>query len=261
MVILSILSLFPIFYLVLTSIKPDRLLLAAPPRFIFAHNFSGYGKLFIEEGYLRFLQNSVIVTVSTTIITTFLGLLGAFAFVKLKFLGKRILFFIILITRAYPPVTTLIPMCFAMRYLGLVDTRLALIICYGGARLALAVFILQSFVRKIPNEIQECAALDGCSTMGIFFRIVAPLTMPGILACAILVFVFSWNELLFGMVLTSVNAKTLPVALSTFRESDELLLWGSLSVLGVATILPVLVFALLLRKYLVKGLMLGGLKE
>ncbi len=119
---------------------------------------------------------------------------------------------------------------------------------------------MKAFFDEIPRELIESASLDGASLLKAFQKIVLPLSLPGLLASGILVFVLNWNEFLFALVLTSTNAKTAPVVVATFTETEGMLQWGTISVLGVLTIIPILIIVLFLRKYLVKGLLIGAVK-
>jgi multiple sugar transport system permease protein len=160
----------------------------------------------------------------------------------------------------YPPVTTLIPVFFAIQYMGLHDTRTAVILAYAGFQIPFVIWIMKAFFEDIPRDIIESASLDGANLLTTFRKMIIPLSLPGILATGILVFVLNWNEFLFALVLTSYDAKTAPVAVASFAETEGMLQWGTLSVLGVLTIFPILIIMLFLRKYLIKGLLIGAVK-
>lgn len=256
----TFLILFPVYYLFLTSLKPTGLLFAIPPRFLFKPTFQGYVDLFYKSRYYSYYLNSIVVATVSALLALLLGGLGAFAFTNLRFSGKRFWFFLVLITRMYPPVTTIIPVYFMINRMGLSDTRIALILLYTAFQIPMVVWIMTSFFAEIPKEVRESALLDGCSVGRLFHSIVFPLALPGAIASGILVFALNWNEFLFSLVLTSRYAKTAPVALMAFLESEGMVQWGSVSVLGFATILPTLIFMVVLNRFLVKGLMVGAVK-
>ncbi|MBA7627702.1 Diacetylchitobiose uptake system permease protein DasC [subsurface metagenome] len=255
------LSVFPIYYLFLTSVKPANLLLVSPPRLFCTPDFRLYPEVFIKEGYIRHYGNSVLVAGMATILALLIGSFASFAIAKSKSKATVILFFLIVITRAYMPVTTIIPLYLAGRYLRLLDTRLFLVLAYTSFQLPLAVIIMTNFISTIPSAIQESAEIDGCSPVGIFFRIILPLGSPGFLAAAILIFIFCWQEFLFALVTTTVHATTAPVFLAGYLETEAALLWRQVSTIGFLMIIPVLIFAILLNKFLVQGLSAGAVKE
>jgi multiple sugar transport system permease protein len=259
-ILLMIFTLFPLYYLFLTSVKPAGLMFSIPPKFIFGPSFTGYGDILIKQKYFRFYVNSMIVSLLSTILCLGFGAFGAFAFSTFRFLGHKALFLITLITRMYPPVTTLIPVFFAIKYLGLHDTRTALILAFAGFQIPFIIWVMKAFFDEIPRELIESASLDGASLLKAFQKIILPLSLPGLLASGILVFVLNWNEFLFALVLTSTTAKTAPVVVASFTETEGMLQWGTISVLGVLTIIPILIIVLFLRKYLVKGLLIGAMK-
>lgn len=253
-------TLFPAVYLFLTSVKPASLLFSTSPDFLFPPDFDGYSNLLFDQRYSMYFGNSIIVTVITTILTLFIGSLCAFAFNDFQFRFKKTIFYLIMLTRMYPPITTLIPVFFIMTYINLIDTRVALIIIYTSFQLPLVVWVMNNFFVEIPKGIRESALLDGCNPVKYFFWIAIPLAGPGLVACAVLTFVLTWNEFLFAMVLTSINAKTAPVALMSFIEVDGAIQWGSVAVLGFTTVFPIIFVLIIFHKYLVKGLIAGAIK-
>jgi multiple sugar transport system permease protein len=258
--LLMLAALFPVYYMILTSLKPDGLLLADPPRFLFMPVLHNYVKLLIEGKFSLYYLNSFIVATSTTAIGVLLGSMMAFAFERVPFRGKPFAFFLILVPRSFPPVTTIIPIFFVVRMLGMVDQLSTLILFEVAVRLPLVVWLMRGFLRKVPDELIDAAMLDGCGLMRIFFRIVVPLALPGIAAVTILSFIDTWNAFLVPLILTNLKAITAPVAIISYMESDQQLVWGIVAAGGALTILPVLLFALLLRRYLVQGLTDGAIK-
>lgn len=253
-------SIFPLYYLFLTSIKPSGLILSIPPKFFFVPTLEFYRKLFLENRYYAYYLNSFCVSSISTVIAVIIGSFASFAFVRYKFLGSRVLFFLVLLPRMALPIVSLIPVYQIGRALHLLDTRSILILVYVALQLPLAVFIIRSFFEVIPKQIQESAELDGCSPLGIFVRIILPLSGPGLLATSIVIFVFNWNEFLYALALTSFNARTATVALTAFIESEGKLHWGELSTLSVCMTIPALFFMVFLKKYLIQGIFAGAVK-
>lgn len=252
--------LFPIVYLVITSVKPSKILMSTPPKYFFKPDFTQYLKIFRNGDIINGLVNSIVISTLSTIGALVISVMFSYGFVHVKFKWKKILLFIILITRMFPPVTTLIPVYMVEGRLGLADTRLGLILPYISFQVPLIVWIINEFMLQIPKEIEESAALDGCTAGQMFRHISVPLTVPGITAAGILAFIYNWNELMFAVTLTSYKARTLPVLLKAFTESEGSLQWSAVSAIGVITLIPIILFFVLMNKYLVKGLVAGAVK-
>jgi len=248
----------PLLWLVLTSLKPFHLYFA-PPRWWFRPSFEHYRWLFLNNEYLSYFVNSCIVASCATVGALGLGSLMGYVLARLQFWGQNALLFLILLTRMYPPVTTVIPIYFIANWLGLRDTKTVLVILNMAFQLPLVIWMMRAFFQEIPVEIEEAALIDGCSPFQSFLRVSLPLALPGALASGLLAFIFSWNEYLFALVLSVSDAKTLPVAISEFREETNIQ-WGQMSALGVATILPMVLFMILTKRYLVRGLSYGAVK-
>lgn len=253
-------TLFPIAYLVLTSVKPSKILMSVPPRYIFKPDFTQYLKIFRNGDILNSLINSAIVSALSTVGALLIAVMFSYGFIHVKSRLKKIVLFIILITRMFPPVTTLIPVYMIEGRMGLADTRLGLILPYISFQIPLIIWIMNEFMLQIPKEIEESAALDGCSMGQMFRYICVPLSTPGITAAGILAFIYNWNELMFAVTLTSYKARTLPVILKAFTESEGSLQWSAVAAIGVITLLPIVLFFVLMNKYLVKGLVAGAVK-
>ncbi len=253
-------TLFPLYYLFLTSVKPAKALFESPPRLIITPSLETYDKILIQEKFYKFFVNSFLIAVGASFLTLFIAAPATFAFTQWEFRGKETLFFTSLVGRMFPPVTTLIPIYLLMKFLQLLDTHLGLILIYAAFLVPLVLLILREFFSQVPMEICECARLDGASSFQVFIRIVLPLSINGIIAAGTLCFVEAWNEFLFALVLTSFNAKTAPVVLGTFVENEGMIQWGALAALGVCTVMPTVLFMIFLHKFLIKGLTLGSLK-
>jgi len=162
--------------------------------------------------------------------------------------------------RFYPKITTTLPYYMLMRNFHLLDTRLAIIIAHVSITLPFAVWLMLTFFQEIPRELEQSAMLDGAGPFERFVRIVLPLAWPGLATAAILTALVSWNEFLIASSLSAVNAKTLPVAVTSY-VTDKGILWGPMSAMSTVIVLPIMLFALLVQRYLVRGLTLGAVKE
>jgi multiple sugar transport system permease protein len=250
---------FPIFWTVLTSIKPIGLIPQMPPAWIFEPTLDHYRAIFNQTALLASLWNSLVVATASTVLALVVGTPAAYALARFHFRGKEELAFYFLTARMAPPMAVILPFFLIARELGLLDTRLILILAYTTFNFAIVVWLLRGFFAEVPREIDEAALVDGCSRFGAFVRVVLPLTMPGLVAAAIICFIFSWNEFLFALILTNIQAKTLPVMAAGF-VTDRLVLWGNLCAAAVVIYVPVMVFALLTRRHLIRGMTLGAVR-
>jgi multiple sugar transport system permease protein len=256
-------TIVPFFWLVTTSFKREIDYLAYPPELVPpVWTLDGYRVLFEQQDLGHFFMNSVIVTVTSTALAVFIGALAAYSLARarLPFRLNGILAFWMLLTRMYPAIATAIPYFLIMRDLRLLDTLPALIVTYTAFNLPFVIWLLIGFYEELPIELERAAMIDGCGAWMRFRKIVLPLSAPALVATAILSAVLAWNEFLFAVMLTRVNAKTLPVVMSGFI-TDKGTQWDQMTALGVITVLPVLVFALAVQRYLVRGLTLGAVKE
>ena len=253
-------TLFPLYYLFLTSVKSIRTIMERPPRFLVWPSFETYERILVKEHFYQFFVNSFIIASGATLLALAIGGTAAFAFSHWTFRGKEPLFLISMVGRMFPPITTLIPIYLMVKFFGLLDTHVALILIYASFQVPLVLLILRDFFSQVPREISDCAYIDGSSPWQVFILIILPLAKNGIVAAGILCFVEAWNEFIFALVLTSFKAKTAPVLLATYIENEGALQWGVLAALGVWTVMPTLLFMLFLRKFLIRGLTLGALK-
>lgn len=252
-------TLLPLFYLVVLSVKPEDMMLG-PPSVVFHPTLARYRELLQWDQLGQPMWNSVASSGLGTLGAVILGGMAALAFTLMNFRGKSALFFVVLLTRMFPAVTTVIPIYLIVRMLGLLDSLTALVLLFIGFQIPLVMWILSTYLQTLPKELVEAASLDGASLPVIAVRIILPLAAPGLLSAAILCFIFNWNEFLFPLVLTSFDAKTGAVAMMNYLESEKNVLWGPLSTVGVAMTIPVVLFVVLLRRHLVRGLTSGMLK-
>ncbi len=253
----------PLYWLFTSSIKYEKDYLASPPVLIPSEvTFNNFVKIFVDDGIGNALFNSIVITTSTTIIAVFIGSLAAYALAKGNLPKKARNFFIFwfLIQKMYPAIATAIPIFLVMRNLGLIDTKLSLIIMNTSFNLPLVIWLMLGFFQDIPNELIESGKIDGCNMWQRFLLIVLPITKPGLIASAILTFVATWNEFLFAVILSIRIAKPLTVVIAGFI-TDRGLEWGPMSAAGVVTIVPVVIIVWGLQKNFVKGLALGAVKE
>lgn len=252
-------TLLPIVYLAVVSMKPEALILNAPS-LDFRPTLERYAELLRWDTLGAPIRNSLTSSVLGTGGAVILGTMAALGFSLVEFRGKGLLFFAILLTRMYPPMTTLIPMYLMVRMLGLLDTVTALVVVFIALQIPLVLWIMHISLSAIPRDVVESAVLDGASFPVVALRILLPLSAPGLVSASILSFIFCWNSFLLPFVFTSSSARTGTVAIRAFTETYSAVLWGPLSTVSIAMVAPTIIFMLALRTYLVEGLTAGMLK-
>lgn len=258
---LMVLILAPFYWIFTSSIKEPQEIIARKPTLLpQSFTLQHYDKLLNHSPFPTYLRNSLIVALGTMIITVVLATLAAYGLYRLRFPGRQMLFRVILVTYAFPGVLLLVPMYDMMSRLGLVDRLLALVIVDVTLAAPFAVWMLQAFFRTIPQELEEAAALDGATRLGIIVRILLPLAAPGVAAIAIFAFITSWTEYIFSSILIVSEAnRTVPVGLAGIIGQYQVD-WGLLLAGATATALPVLVLFGLVGRNFVEGLTAGAVR-
>jgi multiple sugar transport system permease protein len=259
LLIVFLTSVFPFYWMVTTSLKSQADALAVPPVWVFTPTLSHYIDALFQHDVAQSLLNSLIVASSATFLSLLLGTPAAYALARFEFRGKEDLWFWFISNRMVSPVVLAVPFFLIATKLDLVDTHLVLILLYLTFSLPIVVWICTDQFRSIPVELDEAARLDGASPWRIFWRINLPLAMPGIVVSAIFAFIFSWNDLLYALVLTRTDAITSPVAATSYMSGYELP-WGEIMATGTLIVLPMVVFALAVSGRLVQGLTMGAVK-
>jgi len=259
LVVVFLSSVFPFYWMVTTSLKSQADALAMPPVWFFTPTLSHYTDALFEHNVAQSLLNSLIVASSATFLSIMLGTPAAYALARFEFRGKEDLWFWFISNRMVSPVVLAVPFFLIATKLDLVDTHIVLILLYLTFSLPIVVWICTDQFRNIPVELDEAARLDGASPWRIFWRINLPLAMPGIVVSAIFAFIFSWNDLLYALVLTRSDAITSPVAATSYMSGYELP-WGEIMATGTLIVLPMVVFALAVSGRLVQGLTMGAVK-
>lgn len=250
---------FPFYWMVTTSLKTQILALEAPPVWIFRPTLANYREALFDDGVGRTLINSLIVAITTTVLAVSLGAPAAYALARFEFRGKRNLWFWFITNRMVSPIVLALPFFLIVRKIGLLDTHLVLILIYLTFNLPIVIWICTDQFRSIPYDLDEAALLEGASQFRIFRSICLPLAMPGVAVSAIFSFIFSWNELMFALVLTRSNAKTAPAMAVSFMEGYNLP-FGKIMATSTLIVIPVIIFALIASKQLVRGLTMGAVK-
>jgi multiple sugar transport system permease protein len=258
---LLVLVLFPFYWMTVTSFKTEDQMRSLVSMFWpspFA--LENYVQLVTKTDFLSWFGNSAIVAISSTLVATAIGTLGAYALARLKFLGRAFMSSTVLITYLVPPSILFIPLYAQIRTFCLSDSLAGLIAAYPSFTVPFVTWLLMGYFESIPLELEEAAMIDGSTRFGAFRRIILPLSAPGVLAAALYAFTQAWNEFLYALVfITNVKLRTLPVGLSSFITGD-VYGWGYLMAGAVLTTLPVIAVYIYLQKYMVEGLTAGSVK-
>lgn len=249
---------FPILWTVLTGFKSEADAAATPPVLLFDATLDNYRTVFNAD-YMSFFKNTVALAAGSTLLAMLLGLPAAYslAFHPSRHSPKVLSW--VLSTKMLPAVGALIPLIVIYKEVGLFDRRIGMILLYGALNLPLVIWMMRSFFADLPREILEAAIVDGARFHQIMTRIVIPLSAPGLAATALLSLIFSWNEFLLAVNLTSVHSGTLPVFISSFMTSEGLF-WAKMSAASTLAVAPVILAGWLAQRSLVRGLTFGAVK-
>ena len=252
-------SLFPFYWMIAASFKTQNDILASPPVWLFAPTLDNYRQVFSDSKVFGAVGNSLLISSATTAIAVLLGAPAAYALARYEVRGKADLLFWFISNRMMSPIVLALPVYLLALQTGLLDTHLVLILVYLTFNLPIVVWICTDQFKSIPPDLEQAARLDGADQFTIFRKIYLPLGAPGIAVSAIFSFIFSWNELLYALVLTRRNVQTAPVVATSFMSGYELP-WGKIMATGTVIVLPVTIFALIVSRHMVRGLTMGATK-
>ena len=255
-------ALTPLAWMVLTSLKSNREITQETSLVPESLTSANYVSLFSGREFGAYLTNSIVVTTLSVAIALFLGTQAAYVLARFRLWGgmQRYVGFSLLMVRLLPPVVIIIPIFLVAQQFGLLNTQLSLIVVYATFNVTIVVWMMESFFREIPVDLEEAAMVDGDTRFTAFRRIVLPLAAPGLVATGIFAVITTYNEFLFALVLTSTPAaETMPVGAATLigRINVD---WGAMSAAGVIGALPIVVFSIFVQKHLVRGLTMGAVK-
>jgi len=258
-----IVFLFPVVWMILTSFKSNSEFFAYPPVFVpksFAlTNYVNAMRMPPDgRGGFQGVRDSFIVSIGSMAASILLGAPAAYSFARYRTGGENLSFWV-LSTRMFPPVASALPLFLVFKALHLLDTHLALIIANTIFNLPFVIWLLKGFFEDLPVELEEAAVIDGTTIFGAFRRVALPLVTPGLVATALFSFIFTWNEFMFALLFTRSDVRTLTIIVPSLVGGHEIL-WGQVASVGVVAIIPNVLLALLLQRFLVRGLTLGAVK-
>jgi ABC-type glycerol-3-phosphate transport system permease component len=254
-------ALFPFYWMLATSLKAPNEMLSVPPTYVpRAPSLEPYIHLFAQRHFGEYTVNSFIVAAASTLLSTSLAALAAYAFARFKFPGKAALMGSVLLTAMLPFISVLGPTYLMIKTFGLLNTKTGLTAVYVAGGIPFAIWFLFVFFQSIPIELEEAARVDGCNRLQTFLRITLPLSGPGLVTTVIFLFIWFWNEFIFALVLTlSPVAKTITVGITELPGIWEIP-YDYMSAAGTIAALPVVLLVLLFQRYIVQGMVAGAVK-
>lgn len=260
-IVASVVFLFPILWMVITSLKLPRDIFTTPPTFFFTPTLETYTNYITHADIPRRMINTVIVACGAGLVSIIAGSMAGYALARVRLRGAATIGLLILLSRGVPPIALAVPMFLVARQLDLIDTHITLILAYCTFLIPYVMWLMRGFFKSLPQELEESAMIDGCTRFGAFMRVIVPISLPGILSTLIFSVILAWEELLFALVLTKRFAATVPVSIAGIAgDTVNGANWGALAAVGTLTVVPVVIFAMLVQKWLISGLADGATK-
>jgi multiple sugar transport system permease protein len=257
---ITVVFLFPIYWITSLSLQDAITSSSFPPQFIFDPTLRNYRNLFVDANFAPILANTAMIALGTALMALALGIPAAYALARFKVGSGEYIPFAVLSVRIIPSYVAVVPLFVLLNKLGLYGSRSGVIVATSVVAISFATWMMRAFIIAIPVELEDAARIDGCSRLGVIFRVVLPLAAPGLVVTSLFTAILGWNDFVFVLILGGEAAKTMPVALSGL-VTEQRVEWGQLAAGGVLTMLPVIVFALLVRRYFLTGIVSGGVNE
>jgi multiple sugar transport system permease protein len=261
LVVMLVWTLVPFYWMIATSLKKDKEIYGYEATLIPRRpTLDAYRRLFAQTPFVKYMRNSTIIAVSTTLASLVLGCLGAYALARLRFPGRAIIARGLIFTYLVPPALLFIPLFTVLSTLSLIDTREGLILAYLGFTVPFSTWLLLGYFRSVPLELEEAALVDGCSRLSALVRIILPMSLPALAVVAFFSFTLAWSEFLYANVfVNSTDATTITTGLTLFIVED-VFFWGPMMGAACLATLPPIVVYLVFQRWVVKGLTLGAVK-
>lgn len=254
-------SVFPIAMVVLSSFKAQREIFAIPPSLVFSPTLDNYRRLLEEwPAFFPNMLNSLVVTAGATLLTVIVSTLAGYVYARYRGRALALSAFFMVVVRMLPPIVVTLPLFPLFSWLHVNDTHLVLIILYAAFFVSLATWIMRAFVDQVPRELEEAAFVDGAGLGQVLRMVVLPLVVNGVIAAALFVVVFAWNEFIFALVFTTRVARTTPLVMSEMLSTTDGVDWGVLFAAATLQLAPILAFILAAQRYVIAGLTAGAVK-
>lgn len=256
--IICCLVIFPFLWMIMVSLR-NKVDIFNPGDWLVTPTLKNYIAIVEKNNILKFFANSFVIASITTIVSLILGSVAAYGFARYSWAKKESRAFWVLSQKFLPPMAVVIPYFLMGAFAGILDTKLLLIICYTTFNIPFTIWMMRGFIEELPRSVEEASYIDGCTKMQCMRRIVLPLVAPGLIATAIFCVINSWNEFVFANFLTSIHAKTVPTSIMMYLSVSGVK-WGEMAATGVLSVLPVLIFAIIVQKNMIRGLTFGSVK-
>ncbi len=263
LIVFSLVLIFPLLWMISTSFKPINEIFTKIPRWIPKNpTFDNYTFLLFDTDYLVFFKNSIKISIITTFAALIVAIFAGYSLSRFNFKGRAYFGVLIIAVQMFPYVLLVIPLFTVMRTLGLVDTHISLVIAYGTFALPFSAWMLKGYFDTIPISLEDAAIIDGCSRLQVLYKIVLPLSAPGLVAVAMFAFILAWQEYIYALAFTrSSNMRTLTIGLAMMQGQHGRISWGQIMAGSfLACIPPILVFTFL-QRFIVQGFTRGAVKE
>lgn len=252
-------TLTPIAWGLLTSIKQPVDAFAVPPKLIFTPTLEFHHAIWVEKEFWRFLINSIVIAVAVVLVSVPIGTMAAFALSRMQSGAARGILMALLAMRMFPYILLAIPFFVLARLAGLIDTYAAMVLAIVAINQPFTIWLMRSFFLDVPRELDEAAVIDGCSLWQVFTKVALPIVRPGLWVTSLFSLLLAYNEFLFALVLTGPRTKTLPVAIAEYGAED-ITYWSLSAAAAIGIMAPIVLFMMLLQRHLVRGIAFGAVK-
>jgi multiple sugar transport system permease protein len=269
--IVSLIYFFPVFWIILTAFKTYEDALAVPAKFFFTPTLENFAQVFsraysaggptVNTGFTLYFFNSLFISGVSVLLALAIGTLAAFGFSRYPLKGNDTYLFMILTTRMLPAIVVIIPIFIMFRVTGLAGTYLGIIALYTVFNLPFAIWMMKSFFDELSPDVEDAARIDGSSDVRVFFKICLPQVLAGLAATAVFGLILTWNEFLFALLLSGVETRTVPVAMSQTIGGDIGVRWGLLAAIETLFLIPVIIVTFALQNQLLRGVTFGTIKR
>ena len=258
----ALVFIFPIYWMIVTSLKPNSVIMRLPPQFLPTHPIADhYISVLSDHRFFTFYKNSVIVAVLTTGVTLMLAILASYSFSRFRYKGRKQILRLLLLLNAFPQILSMFAIFRLFKTFHLLNSSIGLVIIYAGSMCIFAIWNMKGYFDTIPVEIEEASKIDGASNFQLLYRIVLPLARPAIIVTAVMVLIFVWNEYLFATTfMMNADHYTLAGGLYQLQSSDYSRSWPLFSAAAILVSVPILVVFFCIQKYMISGLTAGGVK-
>jgi multiple sugar transport system permease protein len=254
-------SVFPIALVVLSSFRPQRDIFVIPPTLIFSPTFNNYARLLEQwPAFLPNMLNSLLITAGATLVCVGFATLAGYVYARFQSRLLAVSAFLMVALRMLPPIVVTLPLFPLFSVLNVNDTHLVLVLLYAAFFVSLCTWIMRAFIDQVPRELEEAAVVDGAHIWQILRHVILPLVLNGLIAAALFVVVYAWNEFVFALVFTTRNARTTPLIMSEMLSTIDGVDWGVLFAAATIQLAPVLLFVLAAQRYVIAGLTAGAVK-